>query len=518
MEETLSTGVKKQSFKAGTWKTPEILLATLVCILLIWYLHFLWSRRKLYHCSRRLPGPSVLTLLECFLRCIINPHSLFPFAMKLCDEHSGIFRVWFGPRLFLVTSEPKHYEILLAHCLSKDKWYNFGEQAVGHGLFNAPLKTWKKHRKTIMPTFNQKILDGFVEIFSEQSQILVEQMEKFAGKGEFDVFEELITKCTVDIICETAMGVKVSNQTTDDRPVSKWIDRVLENMFVRMFVFHYHFDAIFNLTARSKGDRAALKNFHDFSGSVIKEKKQLLDKARKQRKDSEDFVEERKRKVFLDYLLEITTDGNQFTEQELRDEVNTFVITGSDTTASTIAFVLIMLGLHKELQEKVYGEIIEVVGPKRTVEKDDLPKLCHMDRFIKETLRLFPVAGFIARATEEEVDLGDQVIPGGVSVVFMILSTHTNKRFWPDPFKFDPDRFLPEEVEKRHPCAYIPFSYGRRNCIGMKYAMMSMKTLLATVMRKFKFDTSYKSVKEIELKFNTVMRPKDGYKLSLEPR
>ncbi|XP_023312995.1 cytochrome P450 4C1-like [Anoplophora glabripennis] len=252
------------------------------------------------------------------------------------------------------------------------------------------------------------------------------------------------------------------------------------------------------------------------SSAVVRQRKRLFDESRKANKLY--FEEDSRKKTFLDHLIEITSQGNQFTERELRDEVDTFIIAGSDTTASTNSYVFLMLGLHKDLQEKVYEEIIEVVGPSRPVEREDLVKLKYMDRFIKETLRLFPVAGVIVRAIEEDVDLGDHLIPGGTSVIFGILRTHTNEKYWPEPFKFDPDRFLPEEVAKRHPCTYLPFSYGPRNCLGIKYAMMAMKTLLATVLRKFKVSTSYGSIQDIKLKANLVLRPTDGYKVSLELR
>lgn len=129
-------------------------------------------------------------------------------------------RLWLGHRLFFTISKPAEYEVILnsPHALKKEALYKFAEPTVGTGLFTAPgelfylltrnimlekielVPKWKRHRRVIMPTFNQKILECFVDVFVEQSLILVEQLRKVAGKGSFDIFE-YVSRCTLDIIC-----------------------------------------------------------------------------------------------------------------------------------------------------------------------------------------------------------------------------------------------------------------------------------------------------------------------------
>lgn len=142
-----------------------------------------------------------------------------------------------------------------------------------------------------------------------------------------------------------------------------------------------------------------------------------------------------------------------------------------------------MLGMHPEIQQKVYEEIMDVIGPDRPVEHSDLPQLKYTERFIKEVLRLFPVGPLVVRAHETDINLGkllkyfarksfiatipgDYVLPKGSSSVLVIIHMHRNPEYWPNPLRFDPDRFLPEEVAKRHPFAYVPFTGGPRICIG----------------------------------------------------
>lgn len=404
------------------------------------------------------------------------------------------------------------------YALKKEELYKYAEPVVGTGLFTASVPKWKRHRKIIMPTFNQKILDDFVPVFVEQSNILLQQLEKEVGKSVFNVFH-YVSRCTLDIICETAMGITVKAQTNDSDYV-KWANKAMEIVFTRMFNIWYHSDFIFNLTSHAKDLKDIKKKMHDFTGAVVKEKREAYQKKLEEmRYLPEGYVEEEtKRKTFLQQLIELSESGAKFTDEELREEVDTFMVAGSDTTASMNSFVFIMLGMYPDIQEKVYEEVLDVLGPDRPVEHTDLNRFPYMERVMRETMRLFPVGPLLVRAITKDIKLEKCIIPAGSSVVMAIIALHWDASVWPDPFKFEPDRFLPEEVAKRHPYSWLPFSGGPRNCVGPKYAFMAMKALIATVIRKYKFSTPYKKIQDIKLKADLMLKPVDGYKVSLELR
>jgi cytochrome P450 len=115
------------------------------------------------------------------------------------------------------------------------------------------------------------------------------------------------------------------------------------------------------------------------------------------------------------------------------------------------------------------------------------------------------------------VFLDDLVLPKGSSVALGFMRVHRDPKYWPDPLKFEPDRFL-STSSTRHPFTFIPFAGGSRNCIGPKYAMMSMKSLLAMTLRKFKFFTSYDRVEDIKLKANLILRTTNGFNVSVHLR
>ncbi|VEN59018.1 unnamed protein product [Callosobruchus maculatus] len=238
------------------------------------------------------------------------------------------------------------------------------------------------------------------------------------------------------------------------------------------------------------------------------------------RKNNKEFIAEIeeepvvKRLAFLDLVLE----NSDFTEDELESEVHLFLLAGTETTASALTFVLTVLGVLQDVQQKVYEEMIDAIGPDEIVCPLHLRKLHYTERVIKETLRMFSIATFFSRHVTEDLDLGDLVIPKGANVGFAVSRMHSNEAYWPDPTKFDPDRFLPENAAKRHPFAYLPFSAGPRNCIGWRYAMMSMKTILANIVRNVRIFSEYKSLEEIELKMSVLLRLKHGPKIWLESR
>ncbi|ENN81466.1 hypothetical protein YQE_02158, partial [Dendroctonus ponderosae] len=237
------------------------------------------------------------------------------------------------------------------------------EPVVGQGLFTArSVPYWKTHRKVIVPTFNQQILNGFMDVFTEQSDILAGVLEKYAGKGEVDVFK-LITSCTLDIICETAMGVQIKAQSTE----SSFAEQA-DNL------------------------------------QVLVQKKALKER----RKTHELTVEDTpKRRAFLDLLLDINDSGDfKFTDEEIMNETLTLMVAGSDTTAATNCFTLTMLAIHQDIQEKVLAEILDVVGPNASVGLDHLPHLKYLERVIKETMRLFPLGAILVRKAEENIDIG----------------------------------------------------------------------------------------------------------------
>ncbi|KAL1459277.1 hypothetical protein WDU94_011279 [Cyamophila willieti] len=210
------------------------------------------------------------------------------------------------------------------------------------------------------------------------------------------------------------------------------------------------------------------------------------------------------------------------TEKELTHEMVGILNAGFDTVKITTSIVLNILAIHPEIQEEVYNEIISVLGdsPDTIPTYDQIQNLDLLTRVIKETMRLYTPVPVIARTAMEEFQLENFTIPAGCTLAICIHTIHRHPRHWPNPTQFNPDRFLPSEIARRNPNAYMPFSVGPRNCLGYKYAMIQMKTTLSTLLRKFRIMTGDKCTRmeDIRYQFGLTLKVLSGNDIRLELR
>ncbi|KAF5292051.1 hypothetical protein FQR65_LT11317 [Abscondita terminalis] len=483
----------------------------IVGTLFAWYLRYLWKRRSLYLASWQRPGPLSFPFLGNALMFLSSPNYALKNILRLTRLYKSPVPFWIGSKLLFSISEPKDLETVLnsPSALSKIEFDKSRKFVGGQGLFSAPIPVWKKHRKLIMPTMNKKVLEDFVPVFVEQSGVLVEQLENRVGKGDFNIFG-YVSKCILENLCATMMGVSINAQTSDSK-FSKWNHKLMEVSYMLMSNIWYHSDFIFRLSSHSDQYYDVINKMNNFVDDIVLQKREEY---RVQYND-EEFP---KRKSFLNLLIELSENGTDFQNHELRDEVLTFLVGGSDTSATVISYLFIVLGIYPEIQQKLYEEVVDVLGPNRPVEVADLKRFLYMDRLIRETLRMFPPVPFIGREITDDIKLEECILPAGCSVIINIIGLHQDPFVYPQPLKFDPDRFLKEQVAKRHPYSWLPFSGGPRNCVGSKYAYMSMKTVIASVVRKFKISSKYKQAEDIELNVKLSLQPVDGFNVSLEFR
>ncbi len=173
------------------------------------------------------------------------------------------------------------------------------------------------------------------------------------------------------------------------------------------------------------------------------------------------------------------------TDQQIRDEVMTFFAAGHETTANTLTWTFHLLGTHPAAAQRLRAELVSVLGG-RTPTLEDLPNLTYTDMVIKESMRLFPPAWAIGRRAVEACDIDGYHVPAGQVVMMSQWVTHRMPSIWgPDAAEFLPERFDPEHPYPVPPFAYFPFGGGPRMCIGMPFAQMEARLLLATIAQQF---------------------------------
>jgi cytochrome P450 family 313 len=179
-------------------------------------------------------------------------------------------------------------------------------------------------------------------------------------------------------------------------------------------------------------------------------------------------------------------------QQQLRDNIFTIVSAGYETSGNATAHCILFLALHQEIQEKAYREIIQFFPSKDSeIDTKSLLQLSYLDRVFKETLRLAAIVPTIGREASEDIELSPgKIFKKGTIFAIDVKSLHRRKDLWgDDTHLFNPDRFLPKNFSGKEKF-FIPFSAGRRNCMGYRYAPVSFKIVILKLLRSFKFSTS----------------------------
>ncbi|XP_072375984.1 cytochrome P450 4g15-like [Diabrotica undecimpunctata] len=355
------------------------------------------------------------------------------------------------------------------------------------------------------------------------------------------------------------MGVTKEHDSNTGFDYAMAVMRMCNILHLRHMKFWLRPDTIFNFTKLSNIQVNLLKVIHDLTNGVIKRKKanyfereksgekslyeQAIKTSRIDEKqgnlietrdlmsnllrddldeNEENDVGEKKRLAFLDYLIEASqTKGNALSDKEINEEVNTIMFEGHDTTAAASSFVMSLLGIHKDIQERTFSELKEIFSDNlhRPITFNDTLQMKYLERVILESLRMYPPVPLIARKVNEDVKLasGDYTIPAGTTVIVSQFILHRNEKYYKNPLVFDPDNFLPEKCQERPYYAFIPFSAGPRSCVGRKYAMLKLKVLLADVIRKFEID-SIDQEKDFRLQGDIILKREEGFRIKVTER
>ncbi|XP_061386271.1 cytochrome P450 4g15-like [Musca vetustissima] len=231
-------------------------------------------------------------------------------------------------------------------------------------------------------------------------------------------------------------------------------------------------------------------------------------------------VGEKKRLAFLDLLLESAQNGATITDTEIKEQVDTIMFEGHDTTAAGSSFFLSLMGIHQGIQDRVIEELDEIFqGSDRNCTFQDTLEMKYLERCLMETLRMYPPVPLIARELQEDLKLASNgyVIPRGATITVATIKLHRNPLVYKNPNIFDPDNFLPERQANRHYYAFVPFSAGPRSCVGRKYAMLKLKILLSTILRNYRVHSDL-TEEDFRLQADIILKREEGFRVRLEPR
>ncbi|CAB3375754.1 Hypothetical predicted protein [Cloeon dipterum] len=441
------------------------------------------------HPVDKLPGPPTLPFVGNLLTFVGTPEEMFEKFNTFARDFWPLYRTWQLNTPVIHPLLPEHVEKVLASSKNtqKSRDYRFVESWLGTGLFTSNGAKWQERRKLLAPTFHLKVLEQFVPTISDNAAVLAQKLQLLLCQSPNEPIDvvPLVTLCALDIICETAMGRSIRAQHKDSKNTEyvSSIHRIMDLIVYRAMRPWLHPHWIFRVSPTGREFAKCLRTLHRFTRNVIDEKRLEREQGELEIKvvpsvptsngyEDLERISVRNRLVFLDLLLKLNEWDCKLSDQEICEEVDTFMFGGHDTTSNSISWALFYLGCNLKIQEEVFNEI-----EGSDLSNENLNSFKLLDRVIKETLRLRPPAYMIFRLLEQPLQLDDVVYPSGTKVNIHIYDVQQNPAVFPNPEKFEPDRFLPENMEGRHPFAYIPFSGGPRNCVGTFLALWPMQCI-----------------------------------------
>ncbi|KAL5276593.1 hypothetical protein ACFFRR_002047 [Megaselia abdita] len=456
--------------------------------------------------SKSVPGPEIKELIANAKR-----ERVLPWLNELRQRYGPIYKIWFGKDLTVLFSDPDDVKQILSDntLLYKSKNYDIMHDWLGNGLLTSGGSTWHSRRKLLTPGFHFRILSEFKQPMEKNCDILIKLLNEKADGKAFDIYP-FITLFALDIICETAMGITKNAQIQSESEYVRAVQAMCRLAHKQSFSFWYRLPYVFKHTSYGKEKIEAVKTLHQETLKTMALRKQkLIEEGIHTMTDAQktDDIGTKRRLAFLDTLLIAQMEGVNLSDSDIREEVDTFMFEGHDTTSSAIAFAIYLLSQNSEAQEKAFEEAVAMEGREKETMK-------YLEAVIKETLRLYPSVPLHGRLLMEDYKIRDIVIPKGTGITVLTYMVHRDKQYYPDPEKFMPERFLNES--EMHPFQFVAFSAGPRNCIGQKFAMLELKCSLAKILRSFKIlpVQDFKPQPLAEL----VMKSGNGVEVKLEKR
>jgi cytochrome P450 len=253
-------------------------------------------------------------------------------------------------------------------------------------------------------------------------------------------------------------------------------------------------------TRRNLHHRRSLANFHA-----------ILDRMVEERRKSSAQIND-----LLSMLMDARDeDGAPMSAKQLRDEMATLLTAGHETTTLVLAWALFLIGSNPGVAERMSGELGFLNG--RAPEYEDLSRLRYTRNVAEETMRLYPPVWVLSRTAIGEDEMGGFKIPAGSEILIFPYVTHRHPKWWTEPDKFDPERFLPERTVGRLRGAYLPFGLGPRTCIGLNFAMTEILVVLAFIMQRFRVELAMDPAK-MKLDASVTLRPRAGVPIRIHKR
>lgn len=347
---------------------------------------------------------------------------------------------------------------------------------IGTGLLTADGDRWRWQRKLASPLFRPSDALSYVP---EMTAAAAEQLQRWRAKGTSHIaaIEQDMTDTTFAVIARTILaGIDEQQGAEIQRTGHAYIKPIMWSVASALMLTPERWW----YPGKRQMMRAAAEN-----RAIVQH---LLDQRRARGIDGDDLVAR---------MLKARNPetGEPMSDDELVDNLGTFLLAGHETTAKALTWTIYLLSRALEWQQRVRDEVQGVTGG-RPINADDIGKLALTQRVIKESMRLYPPVPAMTRVNLAPTELGGIALPEPCLIVIPVFAVHRHQTMWDDPDKFDPDRFLPDSEAKMLRTQFMPFGAGPRVCIGASFALVEATAVLATLLQQARFEWDGKHLPE----------------------
>jgi cytochrome P450 len=417
------------------------------------------------------PGYPLIGHVPAFLRDRLG------FLSNCAANYGDVVKLKIGEPTFLLNDPSDIRHVLFTGASNYDKTPRLtsarGNRLSGKGVLTSSGAVHLRQRKMMLPAFYRKTIEGFGDVIVRNTRELVGRWE---SGSELKIAQTMMA-LTLQNIIHTVLGpdFEHSDELAGDITIRK---RYMEHVF-------FSFIPEWVPTLLGFAYRAALARINRTLEEAIQQRRRVP-------VSSHDM---------LSLLIAATyDDGSVMSDEQVLDEARMTLITGHETIGEGLGWTLHLLAEHQDVEAKLFAEISDVCnGSLPTVEH--LPKLPYTAMVLAEAMRLYPPTWIIVRIAREDDTLPSGArISAGSKIYLCQYVTHRDARYWPEPDRFDPERFGETAKKDRPPLAYFPFGAGARLCLGESFAKMEGALVLATIAQSFAF------------------QPVTGGRIELEPR
>jgi cytochrome P450 len=422
-----------------------------------------------------------------------NPILLFE---HLYETYGRMAHYKVGPSHIVLVNEPEFIrEILVnqAHNFIKERTQKRMRILLGDGLITSDGETHRRQRRIAAPAFHRQRIQAYGDLMVERAAAM---RETWKPGVEIDISNEMM-RLSLQNVARTLFAQEV---TPDIESINHEV-----NVIMKLYNF---------LIALPRAEDylhlpiPGLMRFRRARKHLDEVVHRMIAASRASGVDSGDL---------LSMLIRARDDEDNtaMSDEQLRDEIITIFLAGYETVANALAWTWMLLGQNPEAAAKLHAELDEVLAG-RLPTLEDLPRLRYTEMVVAESMRLYPPAWAMGRQATTDITIGPYFLPKGTYFFFSQYLIQRNPENFPDPLRFEPERFTPENKAGRSKFVYFPFGAGNRQCIGEAFAWMEAILVLATLAQKWRLRLVPGQKLEVQPKIT--LRPKYGVRVIPELR